>query len=104
MYSLLLEHLSHPSRLSQNTLLSFLCFIAGSHQLSILHMGSPDGAEGKEPTCSVGDLGLIPGWEDPLEEGMATHSSILAWRIPMERGAWQATIHEVAMSQTRLSN
>ena len=29
-------------------------------------------------------------WEDPLEEGMATHSSILAWRIPMDRGAWQA--------------
>ena len=28
-------------------------------------------------------------WEDPLEEGMATHSSILAWRIPMDRGAWQ---------------
>ena len=28
------------------------------------------------------------GWEDPLEEGMATHSSILAWRIPMDRGAW----------------
>ena len=32
------------------------------------------------------------GQEDPLEEGMATHSSILAWRIPMDRGAWQATI------------
>ena len=31
--------------------------------------------------------------EDPLEEGMATHSSILAWRIPMDRGAWQATVH-----------
>ena len=30
-------------------------------------------------------------WEDPLEEGMATHSSILAWRIPMDRGAWRAT-------------
>ena len=28
------------------------------------------------------------GWEDPLEEGMATHSSILAWKIPMDRGAW----------------
>ena len=28
------------------------------------------------------------GWEDPLEEGMATHSSILAWRIPVDRGAW----------------
>ena len=31
------------------------------------------------------------GWEDPLEEGMATHSSVLSWRIPMNRGAWQAT-------------
>ena len=36
------------------------------------------------------------GWEDPLEEGMATHSIILAGRIPMDRGAWQATIHAVA--------
>ena len=32
------------------------------------------------------------GWEDPLEEGLATHSSILAWRIPMDRGAWQAPV------------
>ena len=37
-------------------------------------------------------------WEDPLEEGMATHSSILAWRIPMDRGAWQGTVHGVAES------
>ena len=35
------------------------------------------------------------GWEDPLEAGMATHSSILVWRIPMDRGAWQATAHGV---------
>ena len=35
------------------------------------------------------------GWEDPLEEGMAAHSSILAWRIPMERGAWWAILHGV---------
>ena len=34
------------------------------------------------------DIGSIPGREDPLEDGMATHSSILAWRIPMGRGAW----------------
>ena len=40
------------------------------------------------------------GWEDPLEEGMATHSSILAWRIPMGRGAWGAAVHGVAKSQT----
>ena len=43
------------------------------------------------------------GWEDPLELGMATHSSILAWRIP-DRGAWQATVHGVAKSQTQLSD
>ena len=41
------------------------------------------------------------GWEDPLEEGMATHSSILAWRIPLT-GAWWATVHGVAKSQTQL--
>ena len=40
------------------------------------------------------------GREDPLEEGMATHSSILAWRIPMDREAWQATVHGVAKSLT----
>ena len=44
------------------------------------------------------------GQEDPLEEGMATHSSTLAWRIPMDRGAWRATVHGVAKSQTRLSD
>ena len=38
--------------------------------------------------------------EDPLEAGMGTHSSILAWRIPMDRGAWQATVHAVAESDT----
>ena len=38
--------------------------------------------------------------EDLLEKGMATHSSILAWRIPMNRGAWWATVHSVEKSQT----
>ena len=42
-------------------------------------------------------------WEDPLEEGMATHSSILAWRIPMDRGAWHATVHGLAKSGRWLS-
>ena len=40
------------------------------------------------------------GWEDPLEEGMAAHSSILAWRILMNRGAWWATVHGVTKSRT----
>ena len=36
------------------------------------------------------------GWDEPLEEGMATHSSTLAWRIPMDRGAWRDIVFEVA--------
>ena len=44
------------------------------------------------------------GREDPLEKGLATHSSVLAWIIPMDRGAWWATVHGIAKSQTRLSN
>ena len=44
------------------------------------------------------------GWEDPLEEGMATHSSNFAWRIPMGREDWQATVHGVAKSFTGLSD
>ena len=44
------------------------------------------------------------GQEDPLEESMATHSSILAWSISMNREAWWATVHGVTKSQTQLSN
>ena len=42
-------------------------------------------------------------WEDTLEESMATHPSILAWRLPLDRGAWQSTVHGVAKSRTWLS-
>ena len=51
----------------------------------------------------MGDLVQSLGWEDPLEEGMATHSSVLGWRIPMDRGTWQGTVGEVAESWTWLS-
>ena len=40
------------------------------------------------------------GWEDPLEQVLETHSSILAWRILVDRGVWQATVHGVAKSDT----
>ena len=40
------------------------------------------------------------GWEDPLEDGMATHSSILAWRIPMDKGYCRAAVHGVTKNQT----
>ena len=54
---------------------------------------------GKEPACQCRGHEMWVqslGWEDPLEEGMATHSSILAWRVPMDRGAWRATVYGVA--------
>ena len=44
------------------------------------------------------------GWEDPLKEGMATHSSVLAWQIPMDRGACRATVHGVTRSWTQLDD
>jgi len=47
-----------------------------------LFFGFPDGSDGKESACNVGDLGSIPGLGRALEKRMATHSSILAWRIP----------------------
>ena len=63
-------------------------------------MGFPGGSDGKESTCSAGDL----GWEDALEKGMATHSSILAWRIPWMEEPGRLQVHGVAKSQTRLSD
>ena len=54
----------------------------------------------KNPPAMQETLVQFLGQEDPLEEGMATHSIVLAWRIPMDRGAWWATVHEIAKSQT----
>ena len=44
------------------------------------------------------------GQEDTLEEGMATHSSVLAWRIPMDRGTWRVIVHGVTKSWSPLSD
>ena len=66
--------------------------------------GFPGGLDSKGSACNVGDLGSIPGLRRPLEEGMVTPSSILAWRIPMDRGVWWTPVHGVAKSWTRLSD
>ena len=65
--------------------------------------GFPSGSAVKNPPANAGDLGSIPGLGRSPGEGMATHSSILAWRIPMDQGAWWATVHGVTKSQTQLS-
>ena len=52
---------------------------------SALHgisLGFSGGSDGKEPACNAGDLSVIPDQEDPLQEEMAAHSTILAWKIP----------------------
>ena len=68
--------------------------------------GFPGNSTGKGSMCNAGDLGLIPVLERSLEEGMgiATHSSILVWRIPTDRGAWLAAVHGVANRWTQLSD
>ena len=48
--------------------------------------GYPGGLDGKDSASNAQDLGFIPGWEDALEKGIVTHSSILAWRIPWTKG------------------
>ena len=68
--------------------------------LIISFMEFPSGSDSKESTRNSGELDSVQGWKDSLEEVLATHSSILAWIIPMNRGAWQDTIHGVAKSQT----
>ena len=57
-------------------------------------------AQRVESACNVGG----PGWEDPLEKEMATHSSLLAWRIPTDRGAQWAIVHGVSKSRTQLND
>ena len=60
--------------------------------------GFPWWLSGEESTCNAGDPASILGlWRSP-GGGHATHSSILAWRIPRDRGAWCAAVHEVTMS------
>ena len=61
----------------------------------------------KNPPANAGDikdLGSIPMLGRPPEEAMVTHSSIFAWRIPMDRGAWWTAVHGVAKSQTQLND
>ena len=70
------------TRLSDSTELNWLKVFPGS-------------SAGKESACNAGDPIQFLDWEDPLKEGMATHSSILAWEIPKDTGAWWAGLHSI---------
>ena len=60
-------------------------FQTGGEQWQMPTLDFPGGSDGKASVYNEGDLGSIPGGEDPLEKEMATHSSTLAWKIPWEK-------------------
>ena len=66
-------------------------------------MGFPGDSDSKESTCNAEDPGSSPGQKDPLEKEMVTHSSILAWENPMDRGAWRAIVCGVARVRHNLA-
>ena len=68
----------------------------------MLLAGFPGDTDDKESACNAGDLSRSLGWVDLLEKEMATHPSMLAWRTPRDRGAWQTTVHGITKSWTQL--
>ena len=69
-----------------------------------MYMGFPGGSDGKESTCNVGDLGLIPGLGRSPGEGNSYPHQYSGLENFMNRGAWQAAVHWVVKSWTQLSN
>ena len=69
-----------------------------------LSRGAPGGSASKQSACNAGDLGSIPGWEDPLEKGVTNHSSIFAWKIPWTEETGRLQSMGAAQSQTQLSD
>ena len=67
-------------------------------------MGFPGGSDGKAPVCNAGDPGLIPGLGRSPGEGNGSPLQHSCLENPMDGGAWQATVHGVAKSRTRLSD
>ena len=68
-----------------------------------LHISFPGGSHGKESSCNAGDLGLISGSGRSPGEGKGYPLQYSGLENPMDRGAWQATVHGVAESQTHLA-
>ena len=73
----------------------FMIWVAGIFKLVYNCPGLPWYSEGKKSACNVEDLGLIPGLDRSPGGGHGNPLSILAWRIPMDKGAWRAAIHGV---------
>ena len=70
----------------------------------VLSRGFPGGSDGKESACNAGDAGLIPGSGISSGEENGTPLQYSCLGNPTDRGVWQATLHGVTKSQTRLSD
>ena len=73
--------------------------------MGYIFLGLLQWLSGKESACNTGTVGgpvCSLCWKDPLEKEMATHCSILLWRIPMDGGAWWITVHRITDSWTQL--
>ena len=73
-------------------------------QLSSFHFEFPGGSDGKESACNAGDLGLIPGSGRSLGGGSGNPLQYSCLENPLDGEAWQATVHAITKSQTRLSD
>ena len=72
--------------------------------MPVVYLGFPGGSGGKESVCNAGDLDLIPGLGTSPGEGNGNPLQYSCLENPMDRGAWQTTVHLVAKSQTQLSS
>ena len=91
-----------PSRDAQDAHI-LLCAPQNALWAVCLHGGVPGGPVAKNPPAVLASQVPSLGREDPLQEDMATHSSVLAWRVPMDRGAGWDTVPGVAKGQPGLS-
>ena len=66
----------------------------------LLILALPGGSDGKECACNAGDLSLVPGLGRSLGEGNGIPLQYSCLENPMDRGAWQATVHGVTKSRT----
>ena len=103
MYPPTLLSLPHPTFHASRALQGSLCYIAASYKLWA-YMGFLGGSNGKESACNEGDSGLIPGLGRSPGDGNGNPPQYFCLGNPMDRGAWQAVVHEVSKSQTHLSD
>ena len=100
-----LTKIIHPKSISQCPVEYIFSIKISTFLVAIIipSPGFPGGSDGKKNTPAMQETWVQSlGWEDTLQEGMATYSNLLVWRIPSDKGAWRVTVPRVAESWTWL--